>query len=103
MIYPAALESVAPYITLILVFLDGLLFGIAVRKGVVSIILIIVGLFIGTYIGLSFIPKVSISSVISKVSADAASFESGLHFGSFTLSFLAILFIIGFAIGIWKG
>ncbi len=103
MIYPAALEPVAPYLTLFLVFLDGLLFGVAVKKGVVSIILIAIGLFIGTYIGLSFIPQVSISSVISKISSNAATFESVLHFGSFTLTFIVLLFIIGFGIGIWRG
>ena len=42
LIYPAAIEPYAVYITLLLGFVDGLLFGLAIKKALVSVVLIVV-------------------------------------------------------------
>lgn len=99
MAYPSVLEPYAAYITLLLVFVDGLLFGLAVKKGVVSLILMVVAFFLAYFVGLSFIPKIDIINVIHSV----VNYMATVKFGSLILSFSLILFIVGFGIGAWKG
>ncbi len=99
MSYPAILEPYAPYLTLILVFVDGLLFGLAVKKGIVSLILLVVGFVLAYFVGLSFIPNINITTVLTHV----LHYMSTVKFGSLVLSFSLILFIVGFGIGAWKG
>ncbi|MCL4420238.1 MAG: hypothetical protein M1477_00920 [Candidatus Thermoplasmatota archaeon] len=99
MAYPSVLEPYAAYITLLLVFVDGLLFGLAVKKGVVSLILMVVAFVLAYFVGLSFIPKVNIINVIHSV----INYMATVKFGSLILSFSLILFIVGFGIGAWKG
>jgi len=99
MAYPTVLEPYAAYITLLLVFVDGLLFGLAIKKGIVSLILMVVAFFLAYFVGLSFIPKVNITNVITTV----IHYMSTVKFGSLILSFALILFIVGFGIGAWKG
>ncbi len=86
-------------IYLVLTFADGLIFGIAIKKGILSFILMIIGVLIGTYVGIS-LPGVSLSLLLSKVIvflgyilSKAPSFAVGLP----------VLFLIGLAIGLWKG
>ena len=93
---PSSYQSV---IYLVLTFADGLIFGIAIKKGILSFILMIIGALIGTYIGIS-LPGVSVSLLLSKVLvflgyilSKAPSFAVGLP----------VLFLIGLAIGLWKG
>lgn len=99
MLYPSFLEPYAPYITLVLVFVDGLLFGVAIKKAITSIVLIIVGLIVAYFIGLSFVPSISYNSILNAVS----SYISTTHFGQLIISFSVVLFIVGFGIGMWKG
>ncbi|MCW6169150.1 MAG: hypothetical protein LVQ96_05780 [Thermoplasmatales archaeon] len=99
MAYPSVLEPYAPYITLLLVFIDGLLFGLSVKKGLVSIILLVVALVLAYFVGLDFIPKINILNVIHTV----IQYMTTVKFGSLVLSFALILFIVGFGIGAWKG
>ncbi len=99
MAYPSVLEPYAAYITLLLVFVDGLLFGLAVKKGLISIILMVVAFFLAYFVGLSFIPKIDIINVIHSV----VNYMATVKFGSLILSFSLILFIVGFGIGAWKG
>ena len=99
MAYPSVLEPYAAYITLLLVFVDGLLFGLAVKKGLISIILMVVAFFLAYFVGLSFIPKIDIINVIHSV----INYMATVKFGSLILSFSLILFIVGFGIGAWKG
>jgi len=103
MIYPASIEPMAPYITMALVFIDGLLFGIAIRKAAVSVILLIVAFIIAGFIDITFIPHISSSSIISNVTKYATTYASTLHFTGLDITFTVILFIVGFVIGIWKG
>ncbi len=99
LIYPAGLEPYAIYITLLLGFIDGLLFGLAIKKALISVVLIIVAFILASFLGLSFIPSVSTSQISSTI----FSFFSQLNFGTIGVTFSIVLFVIGFGIGIWKG
>ena len=103
MLYPSSLEPIAPYITMALVFIDGLLFGIAIRKAVTSIVLLVVAFIIAGFVSISFIPHTSSSSIISSITKYATTYTSTLHFTAIDITFTVILFIVGFAMGLWKG
>jgi hypothetical protein len=86
-------------IDLALIFVDGIIIGAAIKKGLTSFILMLIGLFIASYVGITF-PGVSFELLLSKA----------LNFASYMLSKaplqftgLPILFLIGLAIGLWKG
>ena len=99
MIYPSSLEPIAPYITMALVFIDGLLFGIAIRKAIVSIVLLIVAFVIAGFVSITFIPHISTSTFVSSI----IKYASTLHITAIDITFTVVLFIVGFAIGLWKG
>lgn len=93
---------------LVLGFVDGLLFGLAIKKGLVSFVLLVVAFLISGYVGFSFVPKISLSNLISTASSYAMSHLGQLgtltHIGTAgSLSLLVILFAVGLAVGIWKG
>jgi len=96
---PAELAPYASIIGIILTFVDGLLFGIAAKKAVVSAILIIVGLLLAGFIGLS-IPFLSVGDIWTHIFNIFIS--QAKHLGAVVYG-LPIFWIIGFAIGIWKG
>ncbi|MEM0157939.1 MAG: hypothetical protein QW812_00310 [Thermoplasmataceae archaeon] len=97
--YPPPLDQYSSIITMILVFLDGLLFGVAFKKAIASIILVIVAIIIASFLGLAFIPNISLTGLISQL----VSYAQGTQFGSLVVSFTIVLFVIGLGIGIWKG
>ncbi len=99
LIYPAAIAPYAVYITLLLGFVDGLLFGLAIKKALVSVVLIVVAFILASFLGLTFIPSLQTSQIYSSLSA----FFSQLNFGAIGVTFSIVLFAIGFGIGIWKG
>ena len=99
MLYPEVLAPYAAYLTLILIFIDGLLFGVAIKKAITSIVLIIIGLIIAYFVGLTFVPSVSYTSIFHAIS----SYVANTQFGGLIVSFSVVLFVIGFGIGIWKG
>lgn len=93
---PSSYQSI---LYLILTFADGLLFGVAIKKGIMSFILFIIGAVIATYVGIS-LPGVSASLLLGKLVtflgyllSRAPSFAVGLP----------VLFLVGLAIGLWKG
>jgi hypothetical protein len=96
---PPELQAYSSIITIVLLFVDGALFGLAIKKAVISVILIIVGLILASLIGLS-IPFISTGDiwmhVINIFMTQAA------HIGPIFYGF-PIFWIIGFALGIWKG
>jgi len=96
---PPDLQAYSSIITLVLLFVDGLLFGLAIKKAVVSVVLMIVGLALAGVVGLS-IPFLSTSEVWTHVSNIITSQAS--HIGPIFYGF-PIFWIIGFAIGIWRG
>jgi hypothetical protein len=96
---PSQLEPYASIIALVLLFVDGAIFGLAIKKGFLSIILIIVGLLLASYVGLS-IPFLSTNNIASHLIGIALSQIS--HMSPIFFSF-PILWIVGLGIGIWKG
>ncbi|KQB34762.1 MULTISPECIES: hypothetical protein [Acidiplasma] len=99
---------ISGYILLILAFIDGLFFGLAIKKGIASAILIIIAFIIAWYAGFAFVPKLSPSQIGSSISSFVSSHIAmvpkllGLTH-SVSFSIVLVLFIIGLGIGIWKG
>ena len=90
--------SVSYIITIVLIFVDGIIFGVAASKGVASIILIVLGLILASFIGLS-IP----------LAGTANNFVGGIEnlatntFNRYGPSFFAmpVLWIVGFLVGLF--
>lgn len=99
MLYPTFLEPYAPEVTIILVFVDGLLFGLAIKKAIVSVVLLLVAFAISYFVGLAFIPSFSFSSILKYI----VDYSKGIQFGQIVVSFTVLVFFIGLGIGIWKG
>ncbi|EQB72492.1 MAG: hypothetical protein AMDU4_FER2C00137G0045 [Ferroplasma sp. Type II] len=100
--------DISGYILLAIALIDGLLFGLAIKKGIVSAILLIIAFILAGYAGLSFIPNISTSKVISyattffyKNMSNAPGLLNLGHAGAVTI--VLVLFLIGLGIGIWKG
>lgn len=96
---PAGLQSYSSIISIVLLFVDGLIFGLAAKKGIMSAILIIVGLVLAGGIGLS-IPFISMSVITSHLVNIFISQAS--HIGAIFYAF-PVFWIIGFGLGLWKG
>ncbi len=96
---PVQFEPYAWIIVLIVLFVDGAIFGLAIKKGFVSIILIIVGLLLASYIGLN-IPFLNLQAILNAI-AGFITVEIN-RVGPIFFSF-PILWMVGFLIGIWKG
>ena len=85
-------------IVVLLLFFDGLVFGVAAAKGLVSILLIVVGLIIATFIGLS-IPFLNGTpgNFVSGIESLVTSFYNRYGPGFFAMP---ILWIVGFIVGL---
>ena len=96
---PPSLQPYSDVISLILLFVDGLLFGLAAKKGLMSIIFVVVGIILAGLIGLS-IPFLGLGDVWTHVVNIFVSQINnvGPIFGAFPIAW-----IIGFALGLWKG
>lgn len=97
--YPSFLEPYAAEVTLLLIFIDGLMFGFAIKKAFVSVVLIFVALVIAYFLGLTFVPNVSLYPIVQYV----MNYSSSVQFGSLIVSFSIVVFVIGLGIGLWKG
>ncbi|MEM0074240.1 MAG: hypothetical protein QXT48_05395 [Thermoplasmatales archaeon] len=87
----------------ILTFIVGLLFGLAIKKGAVAFVLALVGFVIAGYVGLSFIPKVSVKYEIIKAVRIFDEYIKQVQFATLSVSLSLVLLLVGLAIGIWKG
>jgi hypothetical protein len=97
-------SNLAPYssiITIILLFADGAIFGLAAKKGIMSAILIIIGILVGGLLGLSAPLGLSTSDVVGKI-VHILAFQA-THGGTAIVYTFPIFWIIGFAVGLWKG
>lgn len=95
-------------VILVLAFIDGLLFGLAVKKGVVSFVLLIVAFILSGYVGFAFVPQVSVThlwnTAVTYVTNHITTITSFLPIGNIgSLSLIVVLFLVGLAVGIWKG
>jgi hypothetical protein len=91
--------TIAGIVSIVLLFADGLVFGLAAKKGVTSLILLIVGIILAGAIGLA-IPFISLPDVWSHVEGIVSSQVS--HIGAIFYAF-PLFWIVGFGIGLWKG
>ncbi|KJE49487.1 MULTISPECIES: hypothetical protein [Acidiplasma] len=102
MLYPHYLQSFAPYITLLLLFLDGYIFGFIAKKSVLAVILLLIALIIGIFLGMVLIGVPSLATIISFTTHYLSNFAPIFHLGSNTVILFVLIFIIGLALGIWK-
>ncbi|MEM0118552.1 MAG: hypothetical protein QXV32_08890 [Conexivisphaerales archaeon] len=96
------ITATATYGTVInvaLLFVDGVLFGLAAKKALTSLILLVIALILAGYLGLS-IPFLTPSSVVSHAGQIASSIYHQIGPAFFAYP---IVFIAGFAIAFWKG
>lgn len=98
-ILPPSLQAYEPILDIVLLFVDGLIIGVAVKKAITSIVLIIIGILLAGFVGLS-IPFLSTAAIISHVEA-IVSYQLA-HTGPIFATF-PIFWLIGIAIGIWRG
>ena len=94
---------ISSIISIILTFAAGLFIGLAIKKGIMAFVFAIIGFLIASYVGIAFIPKVSISYEIHKWSSFFLTYVSTVKFGAIQLTLSVVLFLIGLAIGLWKG
>lgn len=92
----------------ILALVDGLLFGLAIKKGIVSFVLLLVAIVVSGYVGFSFIPKISVTSllntVVSYITNHIQALTSIVPIGNTgAISLVVVLFVVGLGVGIWKG
>ena len=96
---PSQLLPYASIIGLVLLFVDGLLFGIAVKKALVSVVLIVVALMLAAFVGVT-VPFVSTGTIFTHI-VNIFTYQAA-HIGPAFYG-LPIFFVIGVAIGIWRG
>lgn len=75
------------------------MFGLALKKAFVSVILILVALVIAYFLGLTFVPNISLNTVVQNL----LHYSSSVHFGNLIITFSIVVFIIGLGIGLWRG
>ena len=98
-VLPPSLQPYAPLITIGVLFASGLLIGIGIKKALVGAILVIAGLFVASFSGLA-IPILGPTFIVSHLLDIMKSQLNDLGPIFFTFP---IFWIIGFAVGIWKG
>lgn len=75
------------------------MFGFAIKKAVTSVVLIMVALVIAYFLGLTFVPNISLSTIVQ----NAMTYANTVHFGNLIITFSIVVFIIGLGIGLWRG
>ncbi|MDG6906164.1 MAG: hypothetical protein JRN20_10315 [Nitrososphaerota archaeon] len=90
------LDSIIP---IVLLFVDGLIFGFAAKKAVTSVILIIVGLVLAGAAGVT-IPFITTADIWTHVYNIFVS--QAAHIGAVFYA-MPLFWIVGFGIGLWKG
>ncbi|MCL4345639.1 MAG: hypothetical protein M1375_01150 [Candidatus Thermoplasmatota archaeon] len=97
-----------PLVELALIFVDGLLFGLGIKKGVWSVLLIVLAVLLGEYINYSVIPSASLQTFETNVKNHIVyvidNIEKIVPFSNIgAIGTSLILFIVGFVIGYLKG
>jgi hypothetical protein len=96
---PSELAPYAWIIGVILLFADGVLFGVAIKKAIVSAVLIVVAVVLAGFVGLAlpFLSASNIETHILNIMASQARIIGPQVFA------LPIFWLLGLAIGLWKG
>ena len=84
-------------VVLILLFADGLIFGVAAAKGVLSIILVVIGLILASFIGVA-IPFLSTGALLAHVTDI---FTTQAKYFSYYVYGFPLSWIIGFIVGLF--
>ena len=97
-----------PLVILALIFVDGLLFGLGIKKGVWSVLLIVLAVLLSEYINYSVIPSASLTTFETDIKNHIAyiitNIETIIPGGSTTsISASLMLFAVRFIIGYLKG
>ncbi len=97
-----------PFVILILIFVDGLLLGLGIKKGVWSVLLIVLAVLLSEYINYSVIPSASLSTFETNVQNHISYIVSNIEKvipgnSTTTISMSLVLFAVGFIIGYLKG
>jgi len=96
---PADLQSYSSILTILLIFADGAIFGVAAKKAVTSVVLLLIGLVVAAAVGLN-IPLLNVDAVWTHVTDVLGSLAREI--GPVLYGF-PVFWIVGFALGVWKG
>ncbi len=83
----------------VLFLLDGFVFGLAIRKGMLALVLAVIGFIIADFVGLSFLPNFSVTTLWDSVYKYASQYT----LGTISFSTSVILFFVGLVVGLLKG
>ncbi len=98
LVLPSFLDPFKTEILFILFFVDGLLIGLAIRKGATALILVIIAVAIAGFAGITFIPSISVTSIVDYV----INYAKTAKFGLIVVTSTVVVFVVGLIIGLLK-
>jgi hypothetical protein len=97
---PPEYGSLSDIVTIALLLVDGAIIGVAVKKGLTSVILLAVGLLLAGFAGLTLPFSLTAGDIITHATNI---FISQIRHVGGVFSVFPIAWLLGFALGIWKG
>ncbi|MFG1460294.1 MAG: hypothetical protein AAE987_02805 [Thermoplasmataceae archaeon] len=98
LVLPSFLDPFKTEILFILFFVDGLLIGLAIRKGATALVLVIIAVAIAGFAGITFIPSISVTSIVDYV----INYAKTAKYGVIVVSSTVVVFVVGLIIGLLK-
>ena len=98
LVLPSFLDPFKTEILFILFFVDGLLIGLAIRKGATALVLVIIAVAIAGFAGITFIPSISVTSIVDYV----INYAKTAKYGAIIVSSTVVVFVVGLIIGLLK-
>jgi len=98
LVLPSFLDPFKTEILFILFFVDGLLIGLAIRKGATALVLVIIAVAIAGFAGITFIPSISVTSIVDYV----INYAKTAKYGVIIVSSTVVVFVVGLIIGLLK-
>lgn len=95
---PAFLEPYKVEIFMVLLFVDGLLIGLAIRKGATALVYGIIAFAIASFLGIIFFPNISFTTMYDAIS----NYVSGIKLGIVYLGSSIVVFAVGIVLGLLK-
>lgn len=99
-VLPAEYSSASDFIAIALLLIDGVIIGVAVKKGLTSVILLAVGLLLAGFAGLTLPFSLTASDMVTHATNIVI---SQIRYVGGIFSVFPIAWLLGFALGIWKG
>jgi hypothetical protein len=97
---PPEYSSVSDIVAVLLLLVDGAIIGVAVKKGLTSVILLAVGLLLAGFAGLTLPFSLTASDIVTHVTNIII---SQIRYVGGVFSVFPIAWLVGFALGVWKG